>query len=182
MRVFIALEIPEDLKARIFHEAEILENSKLASGNFVDKENLHLTLKFLGERTGEEIEKIKEKLSEIEMKKSESEIGKIGFFPNEISPKVLWISVDDEGEISKLQKNIDDKLAELEIVREKEFLNHLTLARIKLIQNKEMFLKKVQSLKIKKEKFSVDGFSLIKSELTKTGPKYKLIKKFNFTQ
>ena len=76
MRVFIAINLPEDIKAKVFHEFEIVQNSGLVTGNFVEKENLHLSLKFLGEVSEEEIEKIKKKLSEIKFKKLDVEIGK----------------------------------------------------------------------------------------------------------
>ena len=68
MRVFISIELPEQVKKEIFNEFKKLENSGFAVGNFVSKNNIHLTLKFLGNLSGEEVDKIKKKLSEIEFK------------------------------------------------------------------------------------------------------------------
>ncbi len=178
MRCFIAIEIPEHVKAEIFHVFEKIKQSGLVAGNFVEKENLHLTLKFLGELNAEEIAKIKKELFEIEFKKFNAETGSIGFFPNEDYIRTLWVELVG-GEISKIHKKIDDKLFEFGIKKEdKNFSSHMTVARIKSVKDRKMFMQKIKEMKLKKEKFSVDNFSLIKSELTPEGPIYKTLEKF----
>ena len=62
MRCFIDIEISDHIKSKIFHEFENLQTKNLFSGKFVEKENLHLTLKFLGDLTNEGLEKIKNRL------------------------------------------------------------------------------------------------------------------------
>jgi len=183
MRVFIAIELPEYVRANIFHAFENLKGLGLGRGNFVGKDNIHLTLKFLGELSEEEIENIKKKLSEIKFKKFETETGKIGFFPSEEYIRVIWIELvdkDKDGKIYDLQKIIEDKLEEVGIMKDtREFQTHITIARIKSIKNKQVFLEKVKGINIKKMRFNVENFSLIKSELTRIGPIYRILEKFN---
>jgi len=178
MRCFIAVEIPEHIRVEIFHVFEKIKQSGLVAGNFVEKENLHLTLKFFGELNKDEIVKIKKELSEIEFKKFNAETGSIGFFPNEDYIRILWVELAG-AEISKLHKKIDDKLFESGIKKDdKNFSSHITVARINSVKDRKMFMQKIKEMKLKKEKFSVDNFSLIKSELTPEGPIYKILEKF----
>ena len=61
----------------------------------------------------------------------------------------------------------------------KDFSPHITTVRVKNIPNKESFLERIKNLKVKNIEFKIDNFSLIKSELMRDGPIYKLIKKFS---
>ncbi|MEK6875751.1 MAG: RNA 2',3'-cyclic phosphodiesterase [Nanoarchaeota archaeon] len=186
MRCFIAIELPEHVKARIFHEFEIIKNSGVVIGNFVEKNNLHLTLKFLGDVNEEQILQIKEKLSVIGSKFSafEAETGEFGFFPSEEYIRVLWSEVRDKNnEIRNLNENIESSLNEIGFASEnKEFTSHITTARIKLIKNKSIFFEKIKKIKKIKEKFKIKEFVLIKSELTRQGPVYKILEKFSLRE
>jgi len=178
MRVFVAINLPEHVKSEIFHPVEKLKNAGLVSGSFVDKNNLHLTLKFLGEVSEEQITKIEAILGEIKFKSFEAKTGKIGFFPNQDYIRVVWLELISK-EINNLKQEIEKKLINEGFKNEeREFSEHITLARIKEVKDKQLFVKGVSSLKIKEMNFKIGKFSLIKSELTKTGPKYKTLKEF----
>ena len=179
MRTFIAIEIPEKIRAEIFHIFEKINGTNLISGNFVEKDNLHLTLKFLGELTGEQLQKVKEKLSEINFSKFDLETDGIGFFPNENYIRVMWVGLKG-AKLLQLQKIIEDKVYEVGIRKDdKAFSSHLTVARIKNIKNKTLFLEKIKNLRIKEESFSVKNFSLFKSELIENETRYKKIQDFS---
>ena len=178
MRSFISIEFPENIKKEIFKTFESLKNSGTAFGNFVKKENMHLTLKFLGNLSEEKIKEIKKKLCEVNFKTFNTDVGNIGFFPSEKYVRVIWVDLISE-KIKGLKKTIDDKLHEIGINHDgREFSSHITVARIKKMKNKEDFFKKIKELKIKKMNFEINDFFLIKSELRKDGPVYKIIKKF----
>lgn len=180
MRTFISFELPEEVKAEIFKRFDNLKNSGIVIGNFVEKENLHLTLKFLGNISEEELNKIQEKLSEIDFPNFEIETGEIGFFPSNEYVKIIWVGLNSDN-ILKLKKIIDDKMGEIGLpLDNKKFSSHITVARIKKMKNKDEFLKRINDLNFKKYKFKANNFSLIKSELMRDGPIYKLIKKFDF--
>ncbi|MDO8623564.1 MAG: RNA 2',3'-cyclic phosphodiesterase [archaeon] len=177
MRTFIAIELPEDIKSEIFHSFEKLEESGLV-GKFVEKNNIHLTLRFIGEVSEEKIEEIKKKLSEIKFKKFKAKIGNIGFFPDENYIRVIWIELVAK-EIIELQEIIEEKCREIGIPRDnKGFASHITIARVEKIKNKSLFTEKLKTLHVKKSDFIVKDFSLIKSELKRSGSIYKNLMKF----
>jgi RNA 2',3'-cyclic 3'-phosphodiesterase len=179
MRVFISLEIPEHIRARIFHEIGILKQQGLVSGKFVEKDNLHLTLKFLGDLTEEQITSIEKKLSEIKFNKINCSLSNFGIFPNREYIKVLWIGLKPEKNFENLFSVVDEKLSEIGFSKDdKKFIPHITLARVKQIKDKDLFLNKFENLKIPSEKILLTKISLIKSELYPKGSVYKVIKSF----
>src|SRR3989344_1357871 len=176
MRTFIAIELPEDVKAKIFHAFEKLKESNLVRGKFVEKDNLHLTLKFIGEVP---LEKLASKF-----KNFSCSTGKTGVFPNENHVNSVHIElVSDDDKLNELQKVIEESLVKLGIKKDEKndesFKSHITALRVYVVKNKELFSKKLNNLHIKEIEFDIENFSLIKSELTPQGPIYRTIKKFN---
>ena len=180
MRVFIAIEIPEEIQSKIFHLSENIKDSGVVSGNFVEKSNLHLTLKFLGDISEEHLKEIVDSLDKIQFKKFNAQVGELGFFPNESYVKVIHVDLKSRGnEIMDLHRLIENNLINAKVIKDdREFSTHITLARVKNIRNKSLFTEKIKKLNLKKQEFEVDRFSIIKSELTRQGPVYKKIKEF----
>ncbi len=176
MRVFIAIEPSEHVKAKILHESETLQNKNFFKGRFVDKKNLHLTLRFFGDISEEELNNIEEKLKEIKFKKFECEAGKAGVFDSEEHIKVIWVELISE-ELKEFQKRIIDKFPEMPSDY-KEFSSHITLARVNSVINKEGLVEYIRNMHFKNLKFEVDEFLLMKSELTEFGPIYRVIERF----
>ena len=176
MRIFIAIEPSEHVKARIFHELETLQDKNLFKGKFVEKQNLHLTLKFLGDISEEKLEEIQKKLRKINFKKFKCEIGNPGFFESEKFIKVIWIGLISD-KLEELQKRIGDEL-NWESKDEKEFSSHITCARVSSVRDKKRLLEEIKKINFKKLDFEVNNFLLIKSELTQKGPIYKVIERF----
>lgn len=106
MRLFISLDIPEKIKKEIL---EIQNNLPEFKGKKTEKQNLHLTLKFLGEVSESKLEEIKNKLSEIKLSGFKTKISKIGFF-SKSEIRIIWLSMSD---CEKLQEEIDEKLKEI---------------------------------------------------------------------
>lgn len=175
MRCFVSIELPENVKSQIFHSFEKLEKSKVCYGNFVKKDNLHLTLKFLRDVPADKLDKLKEELKKIEFRQFPVETGEVGFFPNDKFVKVLWLALNSP-DFEPLKKEIDERLSKLGFnEKEKEFSSHITIARINKIKDKPQFFEKVKELAPKKMFFIVDEFSLLKSVLKKEGPEYKIL-------
>lgn len=178
MRTFIALEFPENVRAEIFHAFEGLKKSGSCYGNFVEKENLHMTLSFLGEISEEKSEAIKKILSEIDFQKFPIEIGKVGFFPNEHHIKVIWLEVVSS-EIANLKKEIEMQLSKEGFsFTDSEFIPHLTVARIKGIKAKSKFFEEIEKIKVPKIFFIAEDFAFMKSILKGKSPEYKVIEKY----
>jgi len=171
MRCFIAIDLPEEVKVEIIKvQRQIpLDNLKL---KFVEKENLHLTLKFLGELEDFRIQKIKEKLKEISFHSFKVKLANTGIFPSESFIRVIWIGVNPDEKVLQLQKEIDEKLLEIGFRKEKQFSAHVTIARVKFVEDKIALIKNMKAIKIKPIEFSINSFKLKKSILSKQGHIY----------
>ncbi len=169
-RIFIAIKFPE----RVLEEIKkIQDNLPEFVGKRIKRENLHLTLKFLGEVDEKTLEEVKKRLEKVKFQKFKAEINSIGFFSKKFL-RIVWLHVSN---CEELQKQIDFALEGI-FEKEKRFMSHLTIARIKEIEDKENFMKKVEILRIKKISFLIGGFSLIESKLSPEGPEYKIIKEY----
>jgi len=176
IRCFIALEISREAINNIEEIQKLIKKKNLFYGKFTEPENLHLTLKFLGEIEENKIEEVKKALAKIKFKQFEVKLGEVGVFINKYN-SILWLKLNGQ-EIWNLQKEIDNKLKNILSIEER-FMSHITIARMKKINNKTEFLDYVKNIKVKKIKFSINQFILKKSELKPEGPVYENIESFN---
>ena len=135
-----------------------------------------MTLKFLGEINEKKLEEIKERLRKLDFKPFELNIEGIGFFPSEEHLKIIFVSLNPEDKIIKLQREIDEELLDISS-KDQEFHAHVTLGRIKSVQDREK-LKKAVLTDLENIKFKVKKFVLMRSQLSKDGPKYFLLETF----
>jgi len=176
MRLFISIDLPKEVKDYLFDLQKRFYG--LGKINWVSKRNLHLTLKFFGEVKDSDLNEIEKILNEIKFNKFRISLMGSGVFPTKSYIRILWIGLSPISKIMDLQKKIDEELL-LKFPKDQKFLVHLTLGRIKFLKNKEKFLELLEELKIEELSFNVDSFGLIKSELTKDGPKYEVLKKYD---
>jgi 2'-5' RNA ligase len=174
MRLFIAIELPAEVKAHL----EQLQ--KKLDGHFVQltlAKEIHLTLKFLGEVSEEKVAEIKQKLEKIDFGSFEASLGRTGVFPDEHYVQVVWVGTEPENSIKFLQQKIEKSLLGL-FEPDAKFTPHLTLARVKFIKDKKLFIENLHKIKAEKKEFLVDSFKLIKSTLTPKGPVYEDVAEF----
>lgn len=130
MRLFVALDIPEDVRVRV---AALVAKLRPACPNarWVRIEGIHVTLKFIGESPPEQAEAIKRGLASIPSRSPiPIKFRGLGFFPNERRPRVLWAGIEAGPELALLASAIDAALLPLGIAREERaFSPHLTLSR-----------------------------------------------------
>ncbi len=176
MRCFIAIDLPEHVKAKVFHEFERLKQKNPFIGNFTEKENLHLTLKFLGDLNPEQIKNIIDRLREIKFSEFYCKISNVGFFDSEKNIKIIFVDLVSE-EVKELYKEISKKIPEFK--EDNKFTSHITIARVKSVNNQQALLNEVGKINLKKLDFRIDEFCLMKSELMRNGPKYKIVEKFS---
>jgi 2'-5' RNA ligase len=181
MRLFIGISIPPELTQKIRKIQESIAKRGIDI-KLVEPENLHFCLKFLGDTPEENIPIIKKALNDVESKFEHFNVKLygIGAFPNTNYARVLWIGTTEGKEILKA---ISEEL-ELYLSKEgfkegeKEFSPHLTLGRIRSGRNKDALLALFKELdKVDIGTFIANKISLISSELTPEGPKYKEIYK-----
>jgi 2'-5' RNA ligase len=129
MRLFIALDIHDAIRERI---ALFLEGIRgfAPDVRWVRPESLHVTLKFIGEKPPESVERIKASLASIRGESVEIRFRGYGFFPTEKAPRVFWVGIEAGPQLKELASAVDDAMFALEIPREDHaFSPHLTLAR-----------------------------------------------------
>lgn len=186
IRAFIAIEISENLQKEFSKLQEELKKSN-ADVKWVEPQNMHLTLKFLGETEENKIEKIKEILNKIASETSPFEItfSKLGAFPKFSSPRVIWIGINEgKKDLENLANKIEKSLTHLGFSEEKRLYSaHLTLGRIKSGKNKEKLIKIIEEKNsfYSLQKLSVQKIVLIQSNLTPSGPIYTKLAEFYFS-
>ena len=129
MRLFVALDIDDAVRSRI---GRFLDGVRgfAPDGRWVRPESLHVTLKFIGEKSEEEIDNIKRALETIEAGTFEMNFRGYGFFPGARAPRVFWIGIEGGPNLASLAAAVDEALAHLNIAKEEHPFNaHLTLAR-----------------------------------------------------
>lgn len=176
IRAFVSIDIPK----RLFSEIQKIQNSLPEfEGKLISPENLHLTLKFLGEINHNVLEEAEKKLQEIKFRCFETYISKIGVF-SERYVRIVWLKLED---MHDLQKIVDEKISEIkEFKKENRFMSHLTIARVKSLKNKKYFLSELKKIEIPKNlKFKVRSFHLKKSTLYPPGPVYETLKEFSLS-
>lgn len=172
MRLFIAFGISKEAIEGLKKVQAKLVNSKLT----LVKE-FHLTLKFLGDIKEDKVDEIKERLGRVKFEGFEACTNSLGVFPSIESIKVIWAGLEPKDKIDVLQKKIEDSLKGMFAVDDK-FHAHVTIARVKFIENKRQFKDSLDNIKLDKVKFRVDSFKLIKSTLLPAGPVYEVLEEY----
>jgi 2'-5' RNA ligase len=134
IRAFIAINISPDILDRIDQvSGELKSRLKGVPIRWVPADNIHLTLKFLGNVSTANIEMLKEILDKIVTghKSCDISVGGIGAFPKPHSPRVIWVGMEVAGELVSLQHDIEIETARLGYSREhRPFSPHLTIGRV----------------------------------------------------
>lgn len=177
MRCFIGIELPLKIKDVLYSVQKSVgrEHAKI---NWVAKKNLHQTLKFLGEVDETDADIVRKVLREIKYKKFVVSLDKIGWFPSDQRINVLWVSLKPEKEVLELHGDVELKLGTL-FEKDGRFAVHVTLGRVKFVKDKKRFLDLLKNVKIPWESFTIKDFSLVKSELSKDGPKYTVLERYD---
>lgn len=188
MRTFIAVELQENIvdvvNKFLLNTMQEVKNNKVS---WVKKENLHITIKFLGEIKENQVEIVEKILSEISknIKSFEVEIKGIGVFPNLNFPRILWIGIKDVTKsLLSLSSLVEEKLSKFGFLKEnKEFTAHLTIGRVKkLIDPTEIkaYIEKYKNIDFGKNR--IVNITFFQSVLHPQGPEYKVIKKFSLNE
>lgn len=171
MRSFIAVDLQKDLIPKVVDVQSQITEGKI---KFVEPENLHFTLKFLGEITEEKAHTVITKLKEICTAFTPFSVllKGAGAFPSVNYMKVIWIGVESE-EFYTLSTLVDSGMAKLGFRQERNITPHLTVGRVKAPGNKTRLKEQVQALQdVDIGEMTVASVKLKKSELTRKGPIY----------
>jgi len=179
-RLFVAIDLDDSLKEAITELYGLFPHDFIKA-KFTAKENLHVTLKFIGEWPFNDINDVIEALNCIPSSHSpfDLELRGLGGFPNSHNPRIIWTG-GKSPQMIDLAKDIDEALHRIGVRKEKrEFSTHITIARVKNIFNRNGVNDIIQKngdglIGVQK----VDSFCLKKSELTPKGPIYSDVEVF----
>ena len=185
MRLFIAIELPPEIKQGIMKVQEQLRTAG-ANAGWTRPEGIHLTLKFLGEVEESRVDEIRNALASAVGAKDKLRlsIAGSGAFPNAKNPRVLWLGVaGDIEKLSAVQVSVENAMTGLGFEREeRKFSPHLTLARIKFPKPRDNWQQKIESIRdVKLGEFEADRVSLMKSELKREGAVYTEVGRIELT-
>lgn len=177
MRTFFCFELPESVKKEVRGMADSIDSP--AYVKWVAPENLHVTLKFLGDVNRKELPGIKKRAKESasQVDPFEIKIDKLSSFPNPGFPKVIWLgSNSPPEEIFRLQKDLENRMEGLGFEKEKrDYVPHVTLGRTKDENERkiERLGTKLKGLGLENDwTVSIDQLTLMESTLKPGGPEY----------
>lgn len=173
MRLFIAVPVPEELKERIKEVQDRL--AEISGIKLVEAKNLHFTIKFLGETDKvKEIEKCMEKALK-GLHQFDVEIAGVSAFPSKNYARVIWLSVGNGfEEFKKLMKNIDIGLSKIGFEQKKDYIPHLTLARVRSVRSNAKLIRLLERLEQTQiGTMRVKEVKLVKSMLGRNCPVYE---------
>jgi len=176
MRLFIALDLSPEVKDYLF-DLERKMNAPVAKVKWVSKKHLHLTLKFLSEVPESRIPEIVERLSKIKKRSIKVRLSGVGFFPNERNIKVIWVGIQPEDEVCRIQQEVDGELLGM-FSDDQRFDPHLTLGRVKSVRRNDDFLKMLKGIQVKPLEFEFSGLKLYQSILKGATQEYVCLKEF----
>ena len=171
MRSFIAVELDRSLVPKVTDIQSRITEGKI---KFVEPENLHFTLKFLGEITEQKAQSVISHVKEVcsPFSPFTVQLKKVGVFPSLNYVRVIWIGTESE-EFYTLSKLVDSSMAKLGFRQEKDITPHLTVGRVKTPGDKARLRDQIESLADAEiGEMIVSSVVLKKSELTRKGPIY----------
>lgn len=186
LRIFIAIPLSFSI---IEYLSEIISSIKKQlpdhSIKWVKPENIHLTLRFLGNISSSKlIDLYKHFDTPLKIEPFELEITKLGAFPSIFKPHVVWVGLSESKPLVNLSLFINENTKFLGLENEESFSPHLTLARTRPgikkenIENLKQLFAKNQNRILEPHSFQVNHFNIFQSTLTPNGPLYIILKTY----
>ncbi|HLG38521.1 MAG TPA: RNA 2',3'-cyclic phosphodiesterase [Chitinophagaceae bacterium] len=184
IRTFIAIPLTPEIRNMI---TPIQDRLKKLDCNisWVKPENIHLTLKFLGDVKMKKIDTIKQVLENLfqSTRPIPMKLSKIGAFPDINHPRILWVGLNDGGrQITHLVSLIEDECGKIGFKKEeKPFNPHITIGRIRSPKNLHLLAEAISNFAIPDHLTQLSQtIILYQSTLTSQGPVYEILKDFSF--
>jgi 2'-5' RNA ligase len=186
MRTFIAIELPQEIKDALGR----LQGQLKASGadvKWVAPNNIHLTLKFLGEIDDSQLDGVKRIIEDVAKSQScfSIHLSSLGAFPKINFPRVIWVGFSEgDTETKEIAKELEERIAKVGIPKEtRPFSSHITIGRVRSALNREKLIQSLQAIANDFDRQSlfciVTKVTLFKSTLTPQGPIYEILKEAN---
>ena len=177
MRLFVSVDFPAEITEYFCSIQKKVQAEKLFEGRFVASELLHITLQFIGEISEDEVKHIQNKLEDIVFKQFTLCLGSLGIFEKNGQPFVLWVGVHGDF-LHDLVEQIKMNLSTLVTLEDREFVSHITLARIKKVYTMEKLQRFIENFNIEPYCFPVQEFTLKESFLGAHGREHRIIARY----
>lgn len=168
------MELPNEVILEMKRIQDLIRKENFIDGKFTSPNQMHLTLKFLGEINEGVVEEVVKRLKTINFSKFDVELSNVGVF-TPLSIKVIWVKLDGADD---LQKKVDESLWPI-FKPEHRFMGHITIARVKRVKDKKILFKLLKEIEARDIEFNVKSFNLMVSELFPEGSKYRVIENFH---
>ncbi len=172
-RLFVAIDMPTVVVQEIARVEDIIKQEALFEGKFVDPQQVHLTVKFIGEVPTKQIPAIEKALAKVKDKTMEAQLGSLDVFAAGNRIKIIFLSLICP-ELADFAQKVEQALLPWCPAEKRSFVTHTTIARVKRIENenKERLLGLLRKLSVKPLQFTIDSFVLKESELSERGAIY----------
>lgn len=178
-RVFCVIDLPQDLKQKLANHSSRLQQIDGVKVSWMRPDNIHLTIKFLGEIAVPEVEKLSQAAARSTKSLAPFKLTaeKCGVFPTHGPPRVLWIGITDSTkQLARLHARLEEECASLGFPREaRPFHPHLTLARIRHSRNTRSIGAAHRALDFVPLEIEGAELLVIRSELGKNGSRYSVV-------
>lgn len=177
-RSFVAVECHDGALHSKFAEAQGLIKATGASVKLVDVENIHITMKFLGDIEDPQVEEVSQFIRDITFEPFQFKVEGVGVFPNLRRPKTIWTGITEGvGKLVNVFNEVNVGLARLGFEKDRRrFQPHLTIARVRGGQNRDRLVDALLGLEeMEFGEINVDRVYLKKSVLTQRGPIYSTL-------
>jgi 2'-5' RNA ligase len=179
MRLFTAIDLPVGPRLRLERLLSVLRPEAPIKWSPLD--NLHITTKFIGEWPEHRLNEIHDALSQFAPREPfEISLRDLGWYPNERTPRVLWLGVHASPDLTALVQQVETRLEALGVAREERpFSPHLTLARIKNPAPLQALRQKIERLQpADLGQFRVAHFSLFRSDPGSNASVYRKLRDY----
>jgi len=183
VRSFIAINISAEIRNKLEEIQDDLKKTNVTM-QLVKPENIHITLKFLGNVPVEDIKDIQDAIEEdiSEFTSFPVSFQNIGVFPNPQYPRIIWVGIEKgREELSLLNTKIENSISRFSLHQEnRKFQPHLTIARVRSHKNHKRLVNTIEELKnIKAGEMLAEEIFLMKSVLKPQGAQYNTLKTFH---
>ena len=177
IRLFVAIELPEDVRQRIERMCADVPGARWA-----EPEQMHLTLRFIGEVDGDVFREIRESLGTVRAEPFEMELRGVGHFPPRGEPRILWVGVQRSEELVRLRNRVESTLVRIGLEPEgRKFSPHITIARLKGTPPRAVGSFLAQHGLFQAGPIAVDGFQLHSSTLGAKRAVYRCEASYSFS-
>ena len=177
MRLFVSIDLPQEVMDYISLLGQDLLAQNLFEGRLTKPEQLHLTLQFIGEVSDEKAVAIQGALQSIKMPSFSACLGALGVFPAVENVRIIWIGLQAP-ELTILSKKIHAVLKPLVKLDDRSFVNHITIARVKKVNDFSTLQAYFESIRVDPLCFTVNEFVLKRSDLSSLGAQHALVESY----